>query len=80
MVSSKEYFTTLNIKGGPTIHMGDDSHIQVVGIGSIKIQHGEFKNVLYVRSLATNLLFTYQMNHTGPPNQVVFGPDSVEIT
>ena len=79
MVSSKESFTTLNILGGTTIHMGDDSSIPAIGIGSIKIQHGEFKNVLYVPPLTTNLLSAYQMNHTGPPNQVVFGPDSVEI-
>ena len=57
MVSYKEFFTTHNLSGGPSIHMGDDSKIPVVGRGSIKIQHGEFKNVLYVPSLATNLLF-----------------------
>ena len=37
-----------------------------------------FKDVLYVPSLATNLLFVYQMTHTGPPKRVVFGPNSVE--
>ena len=30
-------------------------------------------------SLATNLLFVYQMTHTGSPKQVVFGPDSMDI-
>ena len=30
--------------------MGDNSQIPVVGRGSIKIQHGDFKNVLYVPS------------------------------
>ena len=52
MVTSRESFTTLNLSGGPSIHMGDDSQILFVGRGSIKIQHGEFKNVLYVPSLA----------------------------
>ena len=60
--------------------MGDKSHIQTVGIGSIKIQHGEFKNLLCVPSLATNLLFVYQMTHIGSLKQVAFGPDSVEIS
>ena len=80
MVSSKELFTIIDISGGPRIHMGDDSQILFVGRGSIKIQHVEFKNVLYVPSLTTNLLFVYQMTHTGSPNQVVFSPNSVEIS
>ena len=36
MVSSKESFTTMDISGGPSIHMGDDAQIPAVGIGSIK--------------------------------------------
>ena len=59
--------------------MGDDSHIPAVGRRSIKIHHGDLKNVLYVPSLATNMLSIYQMTHTGSPKQVVFGPGSVEI-
>ena len=59
MVYSRESFTTLNLTGGPSIHMVYDSQILAVGRGSVKIQHGEFKNVLYVLSLAANLLFVY---------------------
>ena len=80
MVSSRESFTTLNLTGGPSIHMVYDYQILVVGRGYVKIQHGEFKNVLYVPSLAANLLFVYQITHIGLPKQVVFGPDSVEIS
>ena len=80
MVASKEYLTTLNLSGGPNIHMRDNSKIPAVGRGSIKIQHGDFKNVLYVPSLATNLLYFYQMTHTGSPKKVVFGPNSVVIS
>ena len=29
--------------------------------------------------LATNVLYVYQMTHTGSPKQVVFGTDSVDI-
>ena len=39
-----------------------------------------FRNVLYVPSLATNLLSVCQMAHTGSPKQVIFGLESVEIT
>ena len=60
--------------------MGDNSQILVVGRGSIKIQHGEFKNVLYVPSLIENLLSIYQMTHTASPKKVVFGTDSVEVS
>ena len=80
MVASKDSFTTLNLIGGPIIHMGDDSQIPTAIIGSIKIQHGEFKNVLYVPSLVGNLLSVHQMTHTGSPKQVLFFSNSVEIT
>ena len=36
--------------------------------------------MLFVPSLASNLLSVYQMTHIGSPKQVIFGPDSVEIT
>ena len=67
MVSSRESFTTLTLSERPSINMGYDSQIPVVGIGSIKIQHGEFKNVLYVPSLAKNMLSVNQMTHRGSP-------------
>ena len=59
--------------------MVDDSHIPSMQRGSIKIQHGEFKNVMYVPSFAAKLLSVYHMTHTISPKEVVFGPDSVEI-
>ena len=48
MVASMESFTTLNLSGGPSTHMGDYFQIPAVGRVSIKIHHDEFKNVLYV--------------------------------
>ena len=75
MVSSKKYFSTLTLSKGPNIPMGDDSQIPAKGRGSVKVEHGEFKNVLYVPSLATNLLSVYQMTRTSSPKQVLFGPD-----
>ena len=79
-MASKDLFSSLNIKEGPTINMGYDSQILAVGRGTIRAKHGVFRDVLYVPSLAANLLSFYQMSHTGSPKQVVFGPDSVEIT
>ena len=79
MVASKESFNSLDLSRGPSIRMGDDSKIPAVERVSIKLDHGQFENVLYLPSLATNLLPVYQMSHTGSPKQVVFGPDSVEI-
>ena len=60
--------------------MGDDSQIPAEGRGSVRVKHGEFKNVLYVPSLAANLLSVYQTTHTGSPKRVTFDSDSVEIT
>ena len=56
MVASKESFSTLSLSKGPNIHVGDDSQIPTEERGSVRAKHGEFKNVLYVPSLATNLL------------------------
>ena len=80
MVASKESFSTLSLLKGPNIHMGDDSQILVEGRGSVREKHGESKNVLYVPSLAANLLSIYQMTHTSSPKRVTFDSDSVEIT
>ena len=60
--------------------MGDDSQIPAEGRGSVRVKHGEFKNVLYVPSLAANLLSIYQMTHTCSPNKVTFDSETIEIT
>ena len=60
MVASKESLSSLKIIDGPSIHMGGDTQIQDEGKGSIKLEHGVFKTVLYVPSLETNLLSVYR--------------------
>ena len=60
--------------------MGYDSQNPAIRRGLVKIQHGEFKNDLFVPSLATNLLYVYHMTHTFSPKRVTFDSDSVEIT
>ena len=80
MVASRESFSSLQYFDGPSIQMGNNSKIQAKGKGSINLEHGKFKYVLYEPSLAANLLAIYQMTHSGSPKRLIFGPDSVEIT
>ena len=80
MVASKESFSTLSLTKGSNIHIGDDSGIPTEGMGSVTTKHGEFKNVLYVPSLASNLLSVYQMTHTGSLKRVTFDSETIEIT
>ena len=80
MDASKESFSSFESFDGPSIQMGNNTKVQTKGKGSVNIEHGRFKDVLFVPSLASNLLSLYQMTHTGSPKQVIFGPDSVEIT
>ena len=51
-----------------------------MGKGRIDLDHGSFKDVLYVPGLASNLLSVYQMTFTGSPKKVIFFLDDVEIT
>ena len=67
MVASRESIYYLQPIDGPSIHIGDDTQIRAKGKGSIKFEHGKFNDVLYVPSLAANMLYVYQMTHTGPP-------------
>ena len=57
--------------------MGDDSTIISKGQGTIKLENDSFFNVLYVPSLASNLLTVYQMTHTKVPKRVTFIPNYV---
>ena len=80
MVSSKESFSSLDISGVPSIHMGDDSQIPAVRKGSVKFEHGVFKNVLYVPSMEANMFFIYYMTQSVSQKKVTFDPDTVEIS
>ena len=80
MVSTKEILSSLDMLKGPPIVLGDNSLTESMGKGRIDLDHGNFNNVLYVPSLASNLLSVYQMTHTGSPKKVIFSPDDVEIT
>ena len=59
--------------------LGDDSLTDSLGKGRIDINHGKFSNVLYVPSIASNLLLVYQMTHIGSSKKVILSLDDVEI-
>ena len=77
MMVSKESFSSLDTKKIIPIHMGDDSQIISKGKGTVKLEHDNFFDVLYVPSLDSNLLSVYQMTHTGVPKRVTFIPNDV---
>ena len=60
--------------------MVDDSQFSLKGKGTAQLEHGSFKNVLYVPYLASNLLSVYQMTHTRLPKIFTFNPNDVEIS
>ena len=80
MMASKDSFSSLDTSKRIPIHMGDDSTIISKGQGTINLEHSYFSNVLYVPSLASNLLSVYQMTHIGFPKIVSFSLDDVQIT
>ena len=65
MVSTKQAFSSLDMSKGQSIVLGDDSLTESKGKGRIELDHGNFKNVLYVPGLASNLLSVYQMTPLG---------------
>ena len=59
IVASRESFSYLQSTNVPSIHMVNDSQIRAKGKGSIKLENGNLKYVLYVPSLAANRLSVY---------------------
>ena len=80
MVERKEYFSFLDSNSSIPIHMGDDSQIIPKGKGTVKLEHASFYDVLYVPSLASNILSVYQMKHKGVPKRVTFILYDVDIS
>ena len=80
MVACKDSFTSLDYDGCISIHMRDDSQISSKGKGIVQLEHGSLKNVLYVPSLASNLLSVYQITNTSFPKRVTFSPNDVDIS
>ena len=64
MMDEKDSFSSLETGKSIPIHMGDDSTIISEGQGTVDLENVFFSNVLYVPSLAENILSVYHMKHT----------------
>ena len=53
--------------------------MEVEGKGHVEVEDGEFKDVLYIPKLSSNLLSIYQITHLGDGNKVEFLPNSVTV-
>ena len=80
IMDERDSFSSLETRKSIPIHMGDESTIILEGQGTVDLENGYFSNVLYVSSLASNILSVYQMKHIGVPKRVSFSPNYVEIT
>ena len=79
MDSSKGHFSSLEQSKVPHIFVGNDTQVEVEGKGQIEMENGEFKDVLYVPNLSSNLLSIYQITHYGGGNKVEFLPNSIMV-
>ena len=80
MMASKDSFSSMDSDKIIPIHMGDDSQIIQKGKVTVRLEHGNFFDVLYVPSLVSNLLRVYQMTHTRVPKRFSFIPNGVDIS
>ena len=59
--------------------MGDDTKMEVEGKGHVEMDNGEFKDVLYIPNLSSNMLSVYQITHLGDAHKGDFLLDSVMV-
>ena len=59
MMTEKDSFSSLETGKYIPIHLGDDSTIITKGQGTVDLENGSFSKVLYVPSLAVNILSVY---------------------
>ena len=77
MGSSKGHFSSLEQSKVPHIFLGNDIQVEVKGNVQVEMENGEFKDVLYVPHLSTNLLSIHQITHCGGGNKFEFLLNSV---
>ena len=79
MDATKEVYSSLDAFKGPPILMGDNSPVEVIDKGRIKLTNGSFKNVLHIPKLSDNLLSVYQMKNSRNGKKLIFTPNYVDI-
>ena len=77
---TRDTSSSLENSKGPKIILGDDFVTDSMAKGRIDLNHGSFNDVMYVPSLAANLLLVYHMTHARYPKKVVLSPNEVEIS
>ncbi len=77
--SSKEDFPSLKQSKVPHIFVGEDAKIEVEGKGHVEMENAEFKDVIYIPNLSSNLLLVYQITHLGDGHKVEFLLDYVMV-
>ena len=70
---------SLNDYNTKHIYVGDDISLTIVGFGTIHLDIGQSNDVLCVPTLSCNLLFFYQITHSGEGKIVEFSPHDVVI-
>lgn len=61
------------------IVVGDSTQLQVLGSGTVQMTLGCINNVLLIPEISANLLFIYQICHSGNGKTVEFSPNEVVI-
>ena len=79
MGSSRDEFCSLNKSQVPHIFVGDDTKMEVEGKGNIEMENGEFRDILCIPNLSSNLLLVYQITHLEDGHNIEFLPDSVQV-
>ena len=72
-------FSTLNYCNTKNFYVGDDRSLNVIGFGIIHLDNGKFKDVLYVPTLSCNILWVYQITHSGEGKIIKFTPQQIVI-
>jgi hypothetical protein len=79
MDATKEVYSSLDAFKGPPILMGDNSPVEVIDKGRIKLTNGSFKNGMHVPKIFVNLLSMYQMTNSSTGKKVIFTPNEVDM-
>jgi hypothetical protein len=73
------FLSSISACMGPSMLMGDDTLVEVIGQGRVEFPHRSFENVLHVPKISVNLLSAHQIKHSYTRKRVEFTPDSVTI-
>jgi hypothetical protein len=79
MVKDKVVFSSLNNCNTKNIIVGDDKYLSDVGSRIVHLNNGQFKDVLCVQNMSCNILYVYQIIHSGEGKSVLFTPHQVVI-